>query len=108
MRTNHTFRVLPILLFAASGCLLATFDSGGAATERSDLAVACADAPDAVAPPGGVPGDVLRCAKLQDLDAYALEARSRAVLGDASHRAYVSGARVYRVLYRTTRATVPT
>lgn len=71
------------------------------------LTVACADPADALAPPSGAPGDVLRCARLDELDPAALEARSRAVLGDAAHRAYTSGARIYRVLYRTTRATRP-
>ena len=99
MRKNNLVRVLPFFLFIACG--------GGLANVEAGLAVACADAPDAFAPPTGTPGDVLRCAKIEELDAPALEARSRAYLGDAPHRGYTSGAHVYRVLYRTTRATVP-
>jgi dienelactone hydrolase len=76
-------------------------------TNPDGLAVACADAADALAPPIGASGNILRCAKIEELDAPGLEARSRAYLGDTPRRAYTSGARVYRVLYRTMRATVP-
>src|SRR5262249_25352893 len=99
MRKKNLVRVLPFFLLIACG--------GGLANVESGLAVACTDAPDAFAAPSGAPGDVLRCAKLDELDAPALEARSRAFLGDTPRRGYTSGARVYRVLYRTTRATVP-
>lgn len=109
MRYPNRVRFFPFFVLSACGGGIAHVEAGDAsvAVHVDGLAVACADAADALAPPTGAPGDILRCAKLVELDPRELEDRSRVYLGDAPHRAYTSGARVYRVLYRTTRATVP-
>src|SRR5262245_7080076 len=104
--THRIERWLPLLFLAACGSGIATLHSD-ANTNPDGLAVACADPPDALASATGALGDVLRCSKIEELDAQALDARSRTFLGDVPHRAYTSGARIYRILYRTTRATVP-
>lgn len=54
-------------------------------------------------------GAILRCAKDREYTATELDALARASADDPyAGRAFTSGARVYRILYRTTRATRPT
>ena len=79
----------------------------GADTETPDpaLAIACADAEAAVyGDPGALPaekGAIIKCSKGARIDKAALEAKARA--NGYTGQEFTSGAKVYRVLFRTER-----
>ena len=87
-------------------------DAAGAATAPdAALAIGCTDAIDAVygdpGPLGGDPGSILKCAVDRVWSLAELEAYSRANTYTYTGKPFVSGAKVYRVTYRTERGTTP-
>lgn len=105
------------LALVASACSSSTSpdtgDSGVAAEAGADaaLAVGCTDAIDAVyGDPGaltGEPGSILKCAVDRTWTLAELEAYSRANERKYTGKPFVSGAKVYRVSYRTERGNTP-
>lgn len=84
-------------------------DGGGAGPT---LTVACDDAQDSVfGDPGPVDkldkGAIIRCAKMPDMSADDLLAKLKANDAGYEGKPFESGAKVYRILYRTERGTQP-
>jgi len=94
---------------ASSTPVALTDDAGGAAEAGGDaaLAVGCADAIDAVyGDPGaltGEPGSILKCAADRTWTQAELDAYARANEYAYTGKPFTSGAKVYRVTYRTER-----
>lgn len=110
------FSALSGILAAAAGC---SSDGGGstptptgdggtdaAAAAPFDLAVACSDAIDAVyGDPGALPADkgaIIKCAKDKDIPKADLETAAKAN-GGYEGKPFTSGAKTFRILYRTER-----
>ncbi|MBI2396133.1 MAG: alpha/beta fold hydrolase [Deltaproteobacteria bacterium] len=106
--------VTPFLAIFAIAC--SGSDDGGGATPTPDtgadadvpdpaLAITCADPESSVyGDPGALPADkgaIIKCAKGDRIDKAALEAKARA--NAYVGKPFTSGAKIYRVLYRTER-----
>jgi len=118
---RRTLALVPLFLVLAIGC--SSSDSGNNNPPPSDaggdsnldaatgpsVEVACTDAIDAIyGDPGALPKDrgaIIKCARDKDLSKAEMQAKLSA--DGYTARALTSGAKVYRVLFRTERGTEP-